>query len=47
MDDEAAKLYKINSVPKYFLVDKQGILRFSFDTSGDSLADAAKQLLRE
>jgi len=47
MDDEAAKLYRINSIPKYFLVDKKGILRFSFDTGGEALADAVRGLIRE
>lgn len=47
MDDEVAKLYKINSVPKYFLVDKKGILRLASDTGGEALADAVRELLQE
>ena len=47
MDDGAAKLYRINSVPKYFLVDKKGILRVSSDTGGEALADAARKLIQE
>jgi thiol-disulfide isomerase/thioredoxin len=47
MDDAAAKLYRINSVPKYFLVDKKGILRVASDTGGKALAAAVRELVRE
>ena len=47
MDDDAATLYRINSVPKYFLVDKKGILRLASDTGGEALADAVRELIRE
>lgn len=47
MSDGTARLYKINSVPKYFLVDKKGILRLASDTGGDALADAVRELIQE
>ena len=46
MDDDAARLYKINSVPKYFLVDEEGILRLASDTGGKALTDAVRELLQ-
>jgi len=47
MDDDAAKQYKIKGVPKYFLVDKKGILRLTSDTAGEALADTVRELIRE
>jgi tetratricopeptide (TPR) repeat protein len=46
-EDEAVKLYKIDSVPKYLLIDKDGILRFSLDTGGENLEKAIRELLNE
>jgi len=47
MDDDAAKLYKITSIPKYFLIDRKGILRLASDTGGEALADAVRKLIED
>jgi len=47
IDDDAAKLYSIRSVPKYFLIDRKGILRLASDTGGEALAEAVRKLIAD
>jgi peroxiredoxin len=46
-EDETAKLYNIDSVPKYLLIDREGVLRFSLDTGGENLENAVLELLKK
>jgi thiol-disulfide isomerase/thioredoxin len=45
-NDETAKLYGVNSIPSYWLIDKKGILRY-FGLSKDKLKKAVEELLAE
>lgn len=45
-DDDIAKLYGINNLPSYWLIDKNGFLR-SFDLKGLELRKAISNLLNE
>jgi len=47
MEGEVVKLYGVQSVPMYWLVDRKGILRFSFDTGGKELENPIKQVVNE
>ena len=47
MEDETARLYGITSIPKYFLIDTKGILRFALDSGAEKLERAVKELLKE
>ncbi len=42
--DETAKLYRVNSTPSTWLIDRQGILR-GVNLSGDTLTKAIVALL--
>lgn len=44
--DETARLYGVNSIPSYWLIDKKGILRH-FGLSKDKLKKAVEELLAE
>ena len=45
-DDETAKLYNVNSIPSFWLVDKKGILRY-FGLRGEKLREAIAELISE
>ena len=45
-DDETAKLYNVNSIPSFWLVDKRGILRY-FGLRGEKLREAIGELISE
>jgi len=45
-DDDTARLYGVNSVPSFWLVDKTGVLR-EYGLRGNDLREAIQALLRE
>ncbi|MCP2519892.1 redoxin domain-containing protein [Candidatus Aminicenantes bacterium AC-335-B20] len=45
-DDDTAKLYNVNSIPSFWLVDKKGILRY-FGLRGEKLRKAIFKLISE
>lgn len=45
-DDDTARLYGVNSVPSFWLVDKAGVLR-EYGLRGNELQEAIQALLRE
>lgn len=47
MEDAAAKAYGVNSLPMYFIVDRQGVLRFSSDYGGEKLEAAIREIVKE
>jgi peroxiredoxin len=47
MDDEVAKLYRVDSAPRYLLVDRKGVVRHAFDMGGKKLGDAIQELVTE
>lgn len=47
MDDEVAKLYRVDSAPRYLLVDRKGIVRHAFDMGGKKLEEAIKELVTQ
>jgi len=44
--DDTRHLYGVNSIPSYWLVDRQGVLRY-FGLRGERLRDAIRELLDE
>lgn len=47
LDDEVAKLYRVDSAPRYLLVDRKGVVRHAFDMGGKKLEDAIKELVTQ
>jgi thiol-disulfide isomerase/thioredoxin len=45
MDDAVAKLYGVDSAPRYWIVDRKGVVRHSFDKGGEKLELAVRQLV--
>jgi len=43
-DDDTVKIYGVNNLPTYFLIDRNGVLR-SIDLKGEELKKAVEELL--
>lgn len=47
MEDPAARIYGVDSAPRYFVIDRQGILRAALESGGDPLEQAIRELVEE
>ncbi len=45
MDDEVAKLYRVDSAPRYWVVDQEGIVQHSFEMGGTRLETAIREVV--
>ncbi|HUV12064.1 MAG TPA: TlpA disulfide reductase family protein, partial [Acidobacteriota bacterium] len=45
MDDEVAKLYGVDSAPRYWVVDREGIVQHSFEMGGARLEAAIREVV--
>ena len=45
MDDDVAKLYRVDSAPRYWVVDREGIVQHSFEMGGDRLEAAIREVV--
>lgn len=47
MESDVAKLFKVQGAPKYLIIDREGIVRYSSEMGGASLESAIRQVVNE